>query len=175
MRSLVWGLSWLRCSWHILPSSLNASLMSRTLRRSRALLATRRSRSRSIFTSGGTSSSSSSGLVTNEEEMIKVRAGLNVQTSITQATWWLAFSVFKLSVNSTNCTPTVELCTEQVHKNKTGEMLNRYNVNVHTRKPIKKLHLLCCCWGLHLSGQLKIDDLFCCVVSSSTVSFRECV
>lgn len=63
MRSLVWGLSWLRCSWHILPSSLNASLMSRTLRRSRALLATRRSRSRSNLTSGGTSSSSSSGLL----------------------------------------------------------------------------------------------------------------
>lgn len=66
MTSLVWGLSWLRCSWHILPSSLNASLMSRTLRRSRALLATRRSFSRSILTSGGRSSSSSNGLIRDE-------------------------------------------------------------------------------------------------------------
>ncbi len=80
MRSLVWGLSWLRCSWHILPSSLNASLMSRTLRRSRALLATRRSLSRSIFTSGGRSSSSSSGLFTNGDEMMKLQAGGNFRT-----------------------------------------------------------------------------------------------
>ncbi|TNN78915.1 hypothetical protein EYF80_010841 [Liparis tanakae] len=47
-----------RCSCTILPSSLNASLMSRTRRRSRALFAIRRSRSRSIFCSGDRSSSS---------------------------------------------------------------------------------------------------------------------
>lgn len=74
MTSLVWGLSWLRCSWHILPSSLNASLMSRTLRRSRALLATRRSFSRSIFTSGGRSSSSSNGLVTDGDKTLQPQA-----------------------------------------------------------------------------------------------------
>lgn len=73
MTSLVWGLSWLRCSWHILPSSLNASLMSRTLRRSRALLATRRSFSRSILTSGGRSSSSSNGLITDGDKVLKAQ------------------------------------------------------------------------------------------------------
>lgn len=56
--NLVWGLSLFKCSWTILPSSLNASLMSRTRRRSRALLAIRRSRSLSIFCSGDRSSSS---------------------------------------------------------------------------------------------------------------------
>ena len=63
MSSLVWGFSLLRCSCHMRPSSLKASLMSRTRSRSRALLATRRSFSRSAFCSGGRrSSSSSSGL-----------------------------------------------------------------------------------------------------------------
>jgi len=56
--NLVWGLSLFRCSCTILPSSLNASLMSRTRRRSRALFAIRRSRSLSIFCSGDRSSSS---------------------------------------------------------------------------------------------------------------------
>lgn len=56
--NLVWGLSLFRCSWTILPSSLNASLMSRTRRRSRALLAILRSLSLSIFCSGDRSSSS---------------------------------------------------------------------------------------------------------------------
>lgn len=58
MSSLVWGFSLFRCSWHIRPSSLKASLMSRTLRRSRALLAILLSRSRSAFCSGFRSSSS---------------------------------------------------------------------------------------------------------------------
>lgn len=56
--NFVWGLSLFRCSWTILPSSLNASLMSRTRRRSRALLAILRSLSLSIFCSGVRSSSS---------------------------------------------------------------------------------------------------------------------
>lgn len=58
MSSLVWGFSLFRCSWHMRPSSLKASLMSRTLRRSRALLAILLSRSRSAFCSGFRSSSS---------------------------------------------------------------------------------------------------------------------
>lgn len=58
MSSFVWGFSLFRCSWHMRPSSLNASLMSRTLRRSRALLAILLSRSRSAFCSGFRSSSS---------------------------------------------------------------------------------------------------------------------
>lgn len=58
MSSLVWGFSLFRCSWHMRPSSLKASLMSRTLRRSRALLALLLSRSRSAFCSGFRSSSS---------------------------------------------------------------------------------------------------------------------
>lgn len=57
-RSLVWGFSLLRWSWHMWPSSLKASLMSRTRRRSRALLAILLSRSRSAFCSGLRSSSS---------------------------------------------------------------------------------------------------------------------
>lgn len=56
--NLVWGLSLFRWSCTILPSSLNASLMSRTRRRSRALLAILRSLSLSIFCSGVRSSSS---------------------------------------------------------------------------------------------------------------------
>lgn len=56
--SLVCGFSLFRCSWHMWPSSLKASLMSRTRRRSRALLAILRSRSRSAFCSGLRSSSS---------------------------------------------------------------------------------------------------------------------
>lgn len=56
--SLVWGFSLFRCSWHMWPSSLKASLMSRTRRRSRALLAILLSRSRSAFCSGLRSSSS---------------------------------------------------------------------------------------------------------------------
>ncbi|TNN87493.1 hypothetical protein EYF80_002210 [Liparis tanakae] len=47
-----------RCSWHMRPSSLKASLMSRTLRRSRELLDILLSRSRSAFCSGFRSSSS---------------------------------------------------------------------------------------------------------------------
>jgi len=58
--SFVWGFSLFMCIWHMRPSSLKASLMSRTRKRSRALLATRRSFSRSAFTSIGKSSSSSS-------------------------------------------------------------------------------------------------------------------
>lgn len=58
MSSFVWGFSLFRCIWHIRPSSLKASLMSRTLRRSRALLAILLSRSRSAFCSGFRSSSS---------------------------------------------------------------------------------------------------------------------
>lgn len=58
IRSLVWGLSLLRWSCTMRPSSLNASLMSRTRRRSRALLAILRSFSRSAFCSGVRSSSS---------------------------------------------------------------------------------------------------------------------
>lgn len=56
--SLVCGFSLFRCSWHMWPSSLKASLMSRTRRRSRALLAILLSRSRSAFCSGLRSSSS---------------------------------------------------------------------------------------------------------------------
>lgn len=58
IRSLVWGLSLLRWSCTMRPSSLKASLMSRTRRRSRALLAILRSFSRSAFCSGVRSSSS---------------------------------------------------------------------------------------------------------------------
>lgn len=58
MSSLVWGLSLFRWSCTMRPSSLKASLMSRTRSRSRALLAILRSRSRSIFCSGVRSSSS---------------------------------------------------------------------------------------------------------------------
>ena len=53
MVSLVWALSCFRCSWHIRPSSLNASLMSRTRMRSLALLAWRRSFSLTCFCSEG--------------------------------------------------------------------------------------------------------------------------
>lgn len=103
--NLVWGLSLFRCIWHILPSSLNASLMSRTRRRSRALLAIRRSRSRSIFCSGDRSSSSlllwwpMAGMSSNEGEKWEeedghvrtkahhvppwVEAGFNLQQSLT--------------------------------------------------------------------------------------------
>lgn len=56
--SLVCGFSLFRCSWHMWPSSLKASLMSRTRRRSRELLAILLSRSRSAFCSGLRSSSS---------------------------------------------------------------------------------------------------------------------
>lgn len=56
--SLVCGFSLFRCSWHMWPSSLKASLISRTRRRSRALLAILLSRSRSAFCSGLKSSSS---------------------------------------------------------------------------------------------------------------------
>ena len=65
MVSLVWALSCLRCNWHILPSSLNASLMSRTRMRSLALLAWRRSFSFTTFCSGESPSSSDSLLQTN--------------------------------------------------------------------------------------------------------------
>lgn len=58
IRSLVWGLSLFRWSCTMRPSSLKASLMSRTRRRSRALLAILRSFSRSAFCSGVRSSSS---------------------------------------------------------------------------------------------------------------------
>lgn len=51
MTSLVWALSLCRWTWHILPSSLKASLMSRTRIRSLALLASRRSRSLCSFSS----------------------------------------------------------------------------------------------------------------------------
>jgi len=58
MVSLVWGLSWFMWIWTMWPSSLKASLMSRTLRRSRALLAILRSFSRFSRSSAGRSSSS---------------------------------------------------------------------------------------------------------------------
>lgn len=58
INSLVCGLSLLRWSCTMRPSSLKASLMSRTRRRSRALLAILRSFSRSAFCSGVRSSSS---------------------------------------------------------------------------------------------------------------------
>lgn len=58
IRSLVWGLSLFRWSCTIRPNSLKASLMSRTRRRSRALLAIRLSFSLSAFCSGVRSSSS---------------------------------------------------------------------------------------------------------------------
>lgn len=51
MISLVWALSVCRWAWHILPSSLKASLMSRTRTLSLALLARRRSRSLCSFSS----------------------------------------------------------------------------------------------------------------------------
>lgn len=51
MISLVWALSLCRWTWHILPSSLKASLMSRTRTLSLALLARRRSRSLCSFSS----------------------------------------------------------------------------------------------------------------------------
>lgn len=51
MMSLVWALSPRRCTCTIRPSSLNASLMSRTRTLSRTLLAERRSRSRFSFSS----------------------------------------------------------------------------------------------------------------------------
>lgn len=51
MISLVWALSLCRWTWHILPSSLKASLMSRTRTLSLALLASRRSRSLCSFSS----------------------------------------------------------------------------------------------------------------------------
>lgn len=51
MTSLVWALSLCRWTWHILPSSLKASLMSRTRILSLALLASRRSRSLCSFSS----------------------------------------------------------------------------------------------------------------------------
>lgn len=65
MSSLVWGLSLFRCSWHMRPSSLNASLMSLTRKRSRALFANLLSRSLSAFCSGDRSSSSRMLLWTN--------------------------------------------------------------------------------------------------------------
>lgn len=140
MRSLVWGLSWLRCSWHILPSSLNASLMSRTLRRSRALLATRRSLSRSIFTSGGRSSSSSlSWLVTNRDKEIKLCAGRNSKQTINwcvHATSDYHFSSFKFNINSRT-----ELCTDVCAKNEVCEQL-LYYIKVNTGKTLSmKRHL----------------------------------
>lgn len=58
IRSLVWGLSLFRWSCTIRPNSLKASLMSRTRRRSRALLAILLSFSLSAFCSGVRSSSS---------------------------------------------------------------------------------------------------------------------
>lgn len=58
IRSFVWGFSLFKWSWHIRPSSLNASLISRTRKRSLALLAIRLSFSLSIFCSGFKSSSS---------------------------------------------------------------------------------------------------------------------
>lgn len=51
MTSLVCALSLCRWTWHILPSSLKASLMSRTRTLSLALLASRRSRSLCSFSS----------------------------------------------------------------------------------------------------------------------------
>lgn len=51
MISLVWALSLCRWTWHILPSSLKASFMSRTRTLSLALLARRRSRSLCSFSS----------------------------------------------------------------------------------------------------------------------------
>lgn len=56
--SFVCGFSLFRWSWHIRPSSLNASLMSRTRKRSLALFAILLSFSLSIFCSGFKSSSS---------------------------------------------------------------------------------------------------------------------
>lgn len=51
MTSFVWALSLCRWTWHILPSSLKASLISRTRILSLALLARRRSRSLCSFSS----------------------------------------------------------------------------------------------------------------------------
>ncbi len=76
MSSLVWGLSLFRCSCTMRPSSLKASLMSRTRRRSRALLAMRRSFSRSSFCSGVRSSSS-----------LLLWAEAGVQSSLTHQTF----------------------------------------------------------------------------------------
>lgn len=67
MSSLVWGFSLFKCSWHMRPSSLNASLMSRTRSLSRALLAILLSRSRSAFCSGFRSSSSLTLLQNNSQ------------------------------------------------------------------------------------------------------------
>lgn len=59
MINLVCGFSLLRWSWHMRPSSLKASLMSRTRSRSRVLFANLRNFSRSALISTGRSSSSS--------------------------------------------------------------------------------------------------------------------
>lgn len=59
MINLVCGFSLLRWSWHMRPSSLKASLMSRTRSRSRVLFANLRTFSRSALISTGRSSSSS--------------------------------------------------------------------------------------------------------------------
>lgn len=71
MVSLVCDFSALRWIWHILPSSLNASLMSLTRTRSRALLAWRLSFSFSALISGGSSSSAELLPIEQEAELWK--------------------------------------------------------------------------------------------------------
>lgn len=74
--SFVCGFSLFRCSWHMRPSSLKASLMSRTLKRSRALLAILLSRSRSAFCSGLRSSSSV--ILRRTEPFYWIRHGMKI-------------------------------------------------------------------------------------------------
>lgn len=68
MTSLVWALSLCRWTWHILPSSLKASLISRTRTLSLALLARRRSRSLCSFSSAVRFSSVTETMLQSEEE-----------------------------------------------------------------------------------------------------------
>lgn len=83
MINLVCGFSVLRWSWHMRPSSLKASLMSRTRSRSRALFANLRSFSRSALISTGRSSSSSpSRLAKSQWQMRREETTARVQFTV---------------------------------------------------------------------------------------------
>lgn len=94
--NLVCGFSWLRWSWHMRPSSLKASLMSRTRSRSRVLFAILLTFSRSALISTGRSSSSSS-----SSRLAKSQRGGNETTVWVQFTDY-SFQIMVCAINFPN-------------------------------------------------------------------------
>lgn len=112
MINLVCGFSLLRWSWHMRPSSLKASLMSRTRSRSRVLFANLRNFSRSALISTGRSSSSSPSRLVGVRWQIRGGRTQQYGYSSLQVTFWRAINFLN---NSTDQEPSSvpTLCGER--------------------------------------------------------------